>query len=40
MLGLMLRHPLLTAQRIREALPNTALNRAFSRFHDTASERS
>jgi glycosyltransferase involved in cell wall biosynthesis len=40
MLGLMLRHPLLTAQRIREALPNTALNRAFSRFHDTALERS
>jgi hypothetical protein len=36
----MLRHPLLTAQRIREALPNTALNRAFSRFHDTALERS
>jgi len=39
MLGLMLRHPVLTAQRIREALPNTALNRAFSRFHETAAEQ-
>lgn len=38
LLGLMLRHPVLTLQRVREALPNTALNRAFSRFHESAQE--
>jgi glycosyltransferase involved in cell wall biosynthesis len=38
-LGLMLRHPILTGRRIREALPNAGLNRAFSRFHENASGR-
>ena len=36
LLGLMLGHPLLTGRRIREALPNAGLNRAFSRFHENA----